>query len=430
MPRCSGEYMGPGPWGKLRLIMEMLAGKRVLLGVSGGIAAYKSADLVRRLRERGAEVRVVMTRAAQAFVTPLTFQALSGHRVYTELLDPEAEASMGHIELARWADVVLAAPASADFLARLAHGLADDLLTTLCLASAAPPVVAPSMNRQMWQAPATQANCALLAERGVRLLGPAAGGQACGEEGPGRMLEPAELVDGLGALFAGGALAGVHVLITAGPTQEDLDPVRFISNRSSGRMGYALARAALEAGAQVTLVSGPVALDAPSGARVLQVRSAEEMRTAVLQGVQEADVFIAAAAVADYRPSAAAAEKIKKTGPELALTLTRTADILAEVAGRPHPPFTVGFAAETCDLEHHARQKLLNKGLDMVAANQVGIPGLGFDAEDNALEVLWAGGGCSLPRAPKGRLARELIDLVAERYRASHRTQDPGYAPG
>jgi phosphopantothenoylcysteine decarboxylase / phosphopantothenate---cysteine ligase len=396
--------------------MHALTDKRILLGVTGSIAAYKSAELVRRLREAGAVVRVAMTAAATEFVRPLTFQALSGNPVHLALLDPAAEAGMGHIELARWADAVLVAPASADFMARLAHGLADDLLATLCLATRAPLLLAPAMNRSMWQHAATQDNRRVLERRGVRLLGPEEGGQACGESGPGRMIEPAPLVDALAALFRPGRLQGLTVLVTAGPTREAIDPVRYVGNRSSGRMGYAVAAAAAEAGARVVLVSGPGALEAPAGVECIRVESAQEMHDAVLGRAAEADIFVAAAAVADYRPAAPAAHKIKKGAQTLTLALERTPDILAAVAGLTRPPFTVGFAAETERLEEHALAKLSGKALDMIAANRVGEAGSGFEAEENALQVYWTGGARALARAPKPRLARELIALVAERY--------------
>ena len=403
--------------------MSNPANKRVVLGVTGGIAAYKSADLVRRLRERECEVRVVMTPAGREFVTPLTMQALSGNSVRTDLLDESAEAAMGHIELARWADVVLVAPASADFMARLVHGLADDLLSTLCLATAAPIVLAPAMNRQMWAASATQANRRTLLERGVILLGPGEGSQACGEVGPGRMLDPVDIADGLRALWGrapvGGRLAGLQVLVTAGPTREALDPVRYISNRSSGKMGYAVARAAAEAGARVELVSGPTALAPPPGVMVVPVNSAAEMFEAVSDRVPHCDIFIAAAAVADYRPESAAAAKIKKRAERLDLSLVRTPDILGTVAALPQPPFSVGFAAETDELERNALEKLQRKGLDMIAANRVGLAGSGFDSDENALTVYWEEGRRELPRAAKTELARALVELVAERYHAT-----------
>jgi phosphopantothenoylcysteine decarboxylase/phosphopantothenate--cysteine ligase len=398
--------------------MLELSNKRILLGVTGGIAAYKSAELVRRLREVGAEVRVVMTAGATQFITPLTLQALSGQPVRTAVFDAEAEAAMGHIELARWADAVLIAPATANTLARLAQGLADDLLSTLCLATRAPLLVAPAMNQVMWEHSATQANIAILRERGVQICGPGIGGQACGEVGPGRMLEPPELVAALATRFVSGALAGLRVLITAGPTREPIDPVRFISNRSSGKMGYAIAAAAVEAGARVTLVTGPVALSPPARVECIHVDTAAEMHAAVLARVNDCDLFIAAAAVADYRPQQIAEHKLKKQAVTLQLGLQRTADILAEVAARHPAPFTVGFAAETERLAEHARGKRMAKSLDMVAANLVNLPDQGFEADDNALTLYWEGGECALPRMSKAQLARELVAQVALRYQA------------
>ena len=400
--------------------MSRLPNRRIVLGVAGGIAAYKAADLARRLRDRGFEVRVVMTAAARAFVTPLTFQAVSSHPVHCDLLDEQAEAGMGHIELARWADLVLVAPATANVLARLAHGFADDLLTTLCLATEAPVVLAPAMNRQMWQAGATRANVLALLDRGVSMLGPAEGDQACGETGPGRMLEPEEIAARVAARFGGGALDGVEVLVTAGPTREALDPVRYLTNHSSGKMGYAVAGAAAEAGARVSLVSGPTALPAPPGVERLDVTSAGEMYAEVMARAAGCDVFIATAAVADHRPARAAAQKVKKGDAPAALDLVPTPDVLAAVAAMGGGPFTVGFAAETESVRAHAQDKLERKGLDMIAANRVGLPDRGFASERNALSVLWPGGGRELELAPKAELARRLIDLVAERYRAEH----------
>jgi phosphopantothenoylcysteine decarboxylase / phosphopantothenate---cysteine ligase len=392
---------------------------KILLGVTGGIAAYKSAELVRRLRERGAEVQVVMTGGAAQFVTPLTFQALSGRPVRQDLWDTAAEAAMGHIELARWADRILVAPASADFLARLAHGHADDLLATICLASDAPLAVAPAMNRLMWANPATVANVETLRARGIRVLGPAAGDQACGENGPGRMLEPADLAEALlsGALLArGGLLAGRKVVVTAGPTRERIDPVRFITNRSSGKMGFSVAEAARDAGAEVVIVSGPVNVPTPAGVRRVEVESAEQMLAAVQAELPGTDIFIAAAAVSDYRPAQCANEKIKKTSDSLVLGLTRTTDILASVAAGSPRPFVVGFAAETQNVERNALAKLEGKRLDMIAANQVG-DGLAFDTEDNALTVYWPGGGRrELARAHKSVVAAGLVALIAERH--------------
>ncbi len=389
-----------------------MQGKRILLGVTGGIAAYKSPDLVRRLRERGAEVQVVMTAAAREFVTATTFQAVSGRSVRSELWDPAAEAAMGHIELARWADVVLIAPASADFLARLAGGQANDLLATLCLATSAPVAVAPAMNHLMWAHAATRANVALLTQRGTSILGPAEGDQACGETGPGRMLEPLDLVERLHALLPGsGALAGKRVLITAGPTRERIDPVRFISNRSSGKMGFAVAQAAREAGATVVLVAGPVTLPTPAGVARLDVESAADMLSAVLRELPGTDVFISTAAVADYRPARAAEQKIKKTSETLDLAMERTIDVLATVAAHSERPFVVGFAAETEAVEQNARTKLMKKNLDMIAANEVGHD-KAFDCEDNQLIVLGRNARHELARADKLTLARGLIALI------------------
>jgi phosphopantothenoylcysteine decarboxylase/phosphopantothenate--cysteine ligase len=397
-----------------------LAQRRILLGVSAGIAAYKSCELVRRLREQGAEVRVVMTESATHFVGATTFQALSGQPVRVSLWDEGAEAAMGHIELARWAERVLIAPASADVLARLAHGQADDLLTTLCLASAAPLYVAPAMNQQMWAHPAVQANLATLRTRGVNVLGPAAGEQACGDIGSGRMLEPRELRDALAASFGDRALAGLRVVVSAGPTYEDIDPVRFIGNRSSGRMGFAVAEAAAAAGADVTLVAGPVSLGTPPGVtQRLDVRSAAQMREAVLHAAATADIYIGAAAVGDYRPAQVSTRKLKKhEGAPLVLDLAENPDILKELAAATPHPFLVGFAAETHDVAAYAQDKLARKGLDMIAANRVGA-GLGFEADDNALSLYWPGGGEELPRASKRELAARLVACVAQRYRAA-----------
>ncbi len=388
--------------------------KRIVLGVSGGVAAYKSPDIVRRLREAGAEVQVVMTAGAQRFVTPLTFQAVSARPVRSELWDMAAEHAMGHIELGRWAELVLVAPATADFIAHLAHGLATDLLTTLCLATEAPIAVAPAMNWAMWNNAATQDNLTLLKHRNVRLLGPVEGELAEGEVGMGRMLEPAEIVAALSE--SPRPLRGVRMLVTAGPTREPLDPVRFVSNRSSGKMGYAVARAAAEAGAEVTLVSGPVHLAAPRDVIRVDVETAAEMHAAVMKRVKQADVFVAAAAVADYAPKRAALQKIKKKSASLELKLARTADILSEVAAMKSPPYTVGFAAETEKLESHAREKLIKKGLDLLAANLVG-KGKGFDRDDNTLTLYWKGGKLELSNGPKLELARRLIAVIAERHK-------------
>ena len=388
--------------------------QHIVLGVSGGIAVYKSAELVRRLRERGADVRVVMTRAARAFVTPLTFQALSGHPVRDDLFDPEAESAMSHIELARWAELVLIAPATADCMARLAAGRADDLLTTLCLATTAPVVLAPAMNHRMWSHPATVANRDVLVARGVRLLGPAAGDQACGEQGPGRMLEPGDIAAAvLGPRNA--ALHGRRVVVTAGPTREDLDPVRYLGNRSSGRMGFAVAQAAAAAGARVTLIAGPVSLATPPGVARTDVRSAREMHAAVMQAIDGVDVFIGVAAVADYRPVKRAPHKLKRERDRMQIDLVANPDIIAEVAGRAPRPLVVGFAAETADLARHARDKLSRKRLDMIAANLVGRDGSGFEAEENEILLISAQGEKPLGRGSKQQLAALLIDEIAAR---------------
>jgi phosphopantothenoylcysteine decarboxylase/phosphopantothenate--cysteine ligase len=397
--------------------MEELAGKRILLGVTGGIAAYKSPDLVRRLREHGAVVQVVMTSAAQHFITPLSLQAVSGQPVRTDLWDEGAEAAMGHIELARWAELVLVAPASADFIARLAHGHAGDLLSTLCLATEAPIAIAPAMNRVMWANAATRDNVMLLQQRGIELLGPGEGEQACGEMGLGRMVEPKEIADEvITRLTRPGALAGLQVLITAGPTREAIDPVRFLSNRSSGKMGFAVARAAAEAGARVVLVAGPVSLTTPPGVERIDVESARAMYEVVHQQLAGTHIFIAAAAVADYQVSNPAPQKLKKRGGTFELRLDPAPDILASVTGQKAHPFAVGFAAETQTLERNAREKLRKKSLDMIAANDVG-DGRAFETEDNSLLVLWDGGERALPRAPKLEVARALVALIAERYR-------------
>ena len=388
---------------------------RLLLGVTGGIAAYKSLELVRRLRDRGYEVQVVMTEAATRFVGPASFQAVSGRPVRANLWEAGAEAGMGHIELARWADLILVSPASAHSLARLAHGLADDLLGTLCLASQAPLAVAPAMNRVMWDHPATQANVALLASRGVRIWGPAAGLQACGEEGEGRLLEPDDLLARIEAVRIGRRRfpAGVRVLLTAGPTREPIDPVRYLSNRSSGRMGYALATAFHEAGAQVTLVSGPTALPEPWGIRVRRVETSRDMLEQVMAEIPGCTIFCAVAAVADFRPVEVSARKRSKEATPQPLPLALTDDILMAVAQCSPRPFLVGFAAETHDLEAHARAKLERKELDVVVANPVG-PGLGFESEDNEALVLWPGGQASVGRMPKSLLAPHLVDLIHE----------------
>jgi phosphopantothenoylcysteine decarboxylase / phosphopantothenate---cysteine ligase len=393
-----------------------LRDKRILLGVSGGIAAYKSAELVRRLRDQGAEVRVVMTDSARAFITPLTLQAVSGHAIPAGVLDPASELGMNHIELAKWADLVLIAPATANVIARLACGMADELLTTLCLATPAPVAVAPAMNQQMYLHQATQANLQLLAQRGVQIWGPASGTQACGDIGPGRMLDPNDLVTECLRFFARPSL-NIKVLITAGPTREALDPVRYISNHSSGKMGFAIAAAAAELGAEVTLVAGPVNLPTPSGVRRIDVESALEMQAAVAAEIGPQQIFIGCAAVADYRAVNIAPQKIKKSADELTLTLVKNPDIIAEVAARADKPFVVGFAAETRDVEHYALDKMTRKGLDMIAANDVAREGQGFNSDNNALTVFWANGRQELPLAAKTEVARHLITLILKKYR-------------
>lgn len=398
--------------------MERLVNKRVLLGVTGGIAAYKSAILLRRLQDAGAEVRVVMTSGAQEFITPLTMQALSGNPVHTDLLDTRAEAAMGHIELARWADLILIAPASANFIARMAHGHGADLLSTLCLATDSPIALAPAMNQQMWADSATQTNILLLEERGVRVFGPDAGTQACGEVGPGRMLEPEEIATLAADVFDHALLTGKHVVVNAGPTREAIDPVRYITNQSSGKMGFAIAAAAMEAGAKVTLVSGPVNLLTPSRVHRVDVTNALEMHEACLDVVAEGcDIFIATAAVADYRATEVSDKKIKKSTGEIHLTLVKNPDIVADVAQHEKRPFTVGFAAETHDVVEYARGKLKSKNLDMIATNDVSGKNVGFNSDNNALTVIWPGGHKVLPLAGKSQIAQQLIELIAIRYK-------------
>lgn len=385
---------------------------RILIGISGGIAAYKSITLVRRLRDAGAEVRVVLTEGAAQFVTPLSLQAVSGQPVRTHLFDPEAEAGMDHIALARWADAILIAPASADILARMAAGMANDLLTTLVLATAAPVTVAPAMNQQMWAHPAVQANLDTLKKRGVRVIGPASGVQACGEVGAGRMVEPEDIAAQILLARSNVDWRGKRVVITAGGTREPIDPVRFIANRSSGKMGFALAAAAREAGAEVTLICGPNNLPTPAGVHRVDVETAMEMQSAVA-AVAEMDVFIGAAAVADYRVSTPAEHKLKKSpdADSLTLTLVKNPDIISEVARREAKPFVVGFAAETENLQAYAEEKRLAKGMDVICANVVG-EGLAFDQPDNALSVIWSGGVHHFERADKTQLATQLIELL------------------
>ena len=396
--------------------MLRLANRRIIVGVTGGIAAYKSAELIRRLKDQGADVRAVMTAAAQEFITPLTLQALSGNPVHTTLLDTDAEAAMGHIELARWGDLILVAPASADFIARLAHGHGNDLLTTLCLAARCPIAVAPAMNQAMWAAPATQANLKTLQTMGVRQFGPAEGSQACGDVGLGRMLEAIQLADMAADLFPSNILTGKRVVITAGPTREAIDPVRFISNHSSGKMGFALAEAARDAGAQVTLISGPVHLPTPDRVQRVDVVSAQDMLNAALERAAQTDIFIATAAVADFRPENSQGQKIKKqdnTGT-MTLTLVENPDIVATIARQQPKPFTVGFAAETRDVLDYARQKIARKHLDMIVANDVSRTDIGFNSDQNAVTVIWPQGQQALEQASKSQIARDIVALIAQ----------------
>lgn len=396
--------------------MSLLQGKKILLGVTAGIAAYKAPELVRRLKEHGADVRVVVTQGAKAFVTPLSLQAVSGYAVSDDLLDPQAELGMGHIELAKWADLVLIAPATADFMAKMAHGLANDLLSTLCLATAAPIAIAPAMNQQMWHNAATQANLTTLMERNVLIFGPGQGEQACGDVGLGRMLDVPELVEHTTACFAEPMLAGQHWLITAGPTREAIDPVRYISNHSSGKMGFALAQAAQQLGAQVTLITGPVNLATPTGCNRINVESAEQMQQQALALAPNSTVFIACAAVADYRVAQVAEQKIKKTdnNDQLTLQLVKNPDIVASVAALENKPFTVGFAAETQQVEHYAKDKLARKNLDMIAANDVSNTKIGFNSEQNALTVFTANSSTNIALASKQQVAQQLVQLIAQ----------------
>jgi phosphopantothenoylcysteine decarboxylase/phosphopantothenate--cysteine ligase len=393
--------------------MQDFTGKKIVLGICGGIAAYKSAYLVREFVKLGAEIRVVMTESAQQFITPLTLQALSGNDVRTELFDHQAERAMGHIELARWADYLLVAPASANCLAKFAHGLADDLLSTLYLVAETPVIVCPAMNQSMWHHPATQHNCERLRQRGVRIVGPEVGSQACGEFGLGRLSETDVIINALRLPFQSPSLVGQHVLITAGPTREALDPIRYLSNNSSGKMGYALAQAAHFAGATVTLVSGPTSQKAPEGVTVCQVTSAQSMQEAVMNNLTPGTIFIGCAAVADFAPKSVASKKIKKQGQEeITLQLKTNPDILAAVANSGKASFVVGFAAETDDLIENARKKLRSKKVDMIIANQVG-DGLGFDSDCNEVTILTEESQTPLPKTNKMRLAGQIIAILA-----------------
>ncbi|MFA0163566.1 bifunctional phosphopantothenoylcysteine decarboxylase/phosphopantothenate--cysteine ligase CoaBC [Vibrio splendidus] len=394
-----------------------LAGKKILLGISGGIAAYKCAELTRRLIERGAQVQVVMTNAAKEFITPLTMQAVSGRPVSDSLLDPAAEASMGHIELAKWADLVLLAPATADLIARMTAGMGNDLLTTLVLATDAPVAVSPAMNQQMYSHPATQENIATLKRRGCEIWGPAAGEQACGDVGMGRMLEPMQLVHRCEDFFQPKPLAGRSVLITAGPTREAIDPVRYITNHSSGKMGYALAEAAAKQGATVTLISGPVSLATPNKVNRIDVDSAQQMFDAVSTNAAQHDIFISCAAVADYRPQSIADQKLKKVDgkDDMTIQMVKNPDIVASVASMTEGrPFTVGFAAETQDVEKYARGKLERKNLDMICANDVSVEGQGFNSSSNELHLYWKDGDKSLPLDSKDTLGFQILDQIQQ----------------
>jgi len=397
--------------------MQQLTNKQILVGVTGGIAAYKAAELIRRLQDHGATVRVIMTKAAQAFITPLTLQALSGNPVHCDLLDSEAEAAMGHIELARWADLVLIAPASADFMARLATGQADDLLATVCLATNASIAIAPSMNQGMWRYQSTPQNLQTLISKQVLVFGPGDGSQACGDIGPGRMMEPEQLAMEASSVFKIGSLDGVKIVITAGPTREAIDPVRYISNHSSGKMGFALAQAAMDAGASVTLITGPVSLQTPERVTRIDINSAAEMHQAVIETLPVCDIFIGSAAVADYRPTSIADQKIKKSTETMTIELVRNPDIIADVSNHPQRPFTIGFAAETQDVESYARGKLEKKKLDLIIANDVSNTAIGFNSDNNAVSVIWNDGKVSLPMTSKQQLGRHLIEEICQHYR-------------
>ena len=394
--------------------MASLTNKRILLGITGGIAAYKSAELVRRLQDAGANVRVTMTSGATEFITPLTLQALSGNPVHLELLDTEAEAAMGHIELSRWADLILIAPASANFMARLANGESGELLLAICLASRSPLAIAPAMNQGMWRNASTQENVNTLRKRGIHIFGPAEGEQACGDVGPGRMTEPEDIAQLAADLFETGSLAGRKVVITAGPTREAIDPVRYITNHSSGKMGYALAEAAAEAGAETVLISGPVSMTAPDRVTTIPVISAQEMYDAAVAEAAGCDLFIASAAVADYRPTQAADSKIKKTADTMTIELVKNPDIVSAVAALTERPFTVGFAAETDNVEDYARGKLERKNLDLVIANDVSDRTIGFNSDDNEVLVVENNSAEAIPKISKSVLARQLIAKIAD----------------
>lgn len=403
--------------------MMGLSGKKIVLGVSGGIAAYKTPELVRRLRERGAEVRVVMTEAAKAFITPLSLQAVSGYPVSDSLLDPAAEAAMGHIELGKWADLVILAPATADLIARITAGMANDLVSTICLATPSPVAVVPAMNQQMYRATATQHNIEILTSRGLLIWGPDSGSQACGDVGPGRMLDPLTIVEMAAQHFSViKDLQHLNVMITAGPTRERLDPVRYITNDSSGKMGYAIAAAAAARGANVTLISGPVSLPTPAWVKRVDVTTALEMEAAVQQHVQTQQIFVGCAAVADYRAATVAGEKIKKQGDEITIKMIKNPDIVAGVAALlTHRPYVVGFAAETNNVEEYAQQKRLSKNLDLICANDVSQAGQGFNSENNALHLFWQDGDKVLPLERKELLGHLLLNEIVTRYDEKNR---------
>ena len=399
---------------------KSLTNKRVLLGISAGIAAYKTPDLVRKLTELGAEVRVIMSRNAVQFVAPLSLQAVSGHPVHHHAMNADSESGMGHIDLARWADVILIAPATANLIARLVIGSADELLSIVCVASEAPLFIAPAMNQQMWQNAATQQNMEVLIQRGVKILGPDSGNQACGEVGPGRMLQPVDIARAIGESFSNTSLTGKSIMITAGPTWEAIDPVRGISNHSSGLMGYTIAQAAIECGAQVTLVSGPTSLEPPAEANTIDVISAQDMHKAVVQDIEQCDIFIAVAAVADYRPVDLAEHKIKKKHDRMTIEMVKNPDILAEVAALKNPPFCVGFAAETSNVVEYARAKLKQKNLQMIAANHVGGSETGFGTPDNAITLISPDNVVELPKTNKHALARKLLEHIATQYQKNN----------
>ena len=405
--------------------MHSLVNKRVLLGVTGGIAAYKSAEVIRRLIDLGATVKVVMTRSAHDFITPLTLQALSGNPVHTKLLDTEAEAAMGHIELARWADVILITPASANFIARMAAGQADDLLSTLCLASRSEVAIAPAMNQAMWRNQSTQNNLTNLDKRGIKIFGPDKGSQACGDKGPGRMLEPQAIANLTSGLFETGSLAGLRVVITAGPTREDIDPVRYVSNKSSGKMGYALVEAALEAGAETILISGPVGLNPPDRAKTIYVKSAEEMHRVSIREAANCQLFIACAAVADYRPKQKFTKKIKKNSDFMDISFIKNPDIVSDISTLCNKPFTVGFAAETQEnnesLEKIAFEKLQRKKLDLIIANNISSGSIGFDSDYNSVVVIDENSSEIFPRIRKTQLSRQLISKISQKIKIKNK---------